>query len=82
VEALAVDFPYLDDYHDVLDSLGKVRASATVPQEAAVIFSQHNEHRLARRRAVALTCWAVQGRVAFRTLIWLGNLGLLALTQG
>ena len=30
-------------------------------------------------RAVALGCWGVQGRVDFRTLIWLGNLGLIAL---
>ena len=76
---LAVDFPYWDDYYAVLDSLGKVRASETVTGKVAAVFSQHNEHRVAWLRAVALTCWAVQGRVDFRTLIWLGNTGLIAL---
>jgi len=76
---LAVDFPYWDDYYAVLDSLGKVRASETVAEKAAAVFSQHNEHRVAWLRALALTCWAVQGRVDFRTLIWLGNAGLIAL---
>lgn len=76
---LAVDFPYWDDYYAVLDSLGKVRASETVGEKVAAVFSQHNEHRVAWLRGVALSCWAVQGRVDFRTLIWLGNAGLLAL---
>ena len=76
---LAVDFPYWDDYYAVLDSLGKVRAAETVAEKAAAVFSQHNEHRVAWLRALALTCWEVQGRVDFRTLIWLGNTGLIAL---
>ena len=76
---LAVDFPYWDDYYAVLDSLGKVRASETVTEKVAAVFSQHNEHRVAWLRAVALACWAVQGRVDFRTLILLGNAGLIAL---
>ena len=76
---LAVDFPYWDDYYAVLDSLGKVRASETVTGKVAAVFSQHNEHRVAWLRGVALTCWVVQGRVDFRTLIWLGNAGLIAL---
>lgn len=76
---LAVDFPYWDDYYAVLESLGKVRASETVTEKVAAVFSQHNEHRVAWLRAIALACCAVQGRVDFRTLIWLGNAGLIAL---
>jgi hypothetical protein len=76
---LAVDFPYWDDYYAVLDSLGRVRAAETVTGKVAAVFSQHNEHRLAWLRAVALACWAAQERVDFRTLIWLGNAGLIAL---
>jgi len=79
VGRLAVDFPYWDDYYAVLDSLGKVRASETVTGKVAAVFSQHNEHRVAWLRGVVLTCWAVQGRVDFRTLIWLGNAGLITL---
>ena len=79
VNILAVGFPYWDDYHAVLYSLGRVRAAETVSEKAAVVFSQHNEHRPAWLRAVSLACLTVQGRVDFRTLIWLGNLGLVAL---
>src|SRR5208282_2541490 len=57
----------------------KVRASETVTGKVAAVFSQHNEHRVAWLRGVVLTCWAVQGRVDFRTLIWLGNAGLITL---
>jgi len=78
---LAVDFPYWDDYSAVLDSLGKVRASETAVGKASAVFAQHNEHRVASLRAVALVCWASQGRVDFRTLIWLGNAGLVGLAM-
>jgi hypothetical protein len=76
---LAVNFPYWDDYFAVLDSLNKIRSADTVVEKTALVFSGHNEHRVAWLRAVVLGCWTVQGQVDFRTLIWLGNAGLVSL---
>lgn len=79
VARLAVDFPYWDDYYSVLQSLSKFHAGDTWGEKLSVLVSQHNEHRIPFLRAVALGCCAVEGRVDFRVLIWIGNAGLVGL---
>ena len=78
VARLAVDFPYWDDYYSVLEGVCKFHAADSGAEKTAVLLSQHNEHRVALLRGAAVADCAAQGHVDFRTLIWMGNAGLLA----
>ena len=80
VGKLAVNFPYWDDYYAVLDSLAKVRDTDCLSGRVNALVAQHNEHRLVLLRLLVLSCRALEGQVDFRTLVWIGNLGLLSLT--
>jgi len=75
----AVDFPFQDDYDAVLGTILYMKASDTSVEKIKIVLAQHNEHRIAFFRIVAFLLFKLQERVDFRVLIWVGNLGLVAL---
>lgn len=75
---LAVSFPSLDDYQTGLDYLCQFRA-ADLGGKLRLLVAQHNEHRILFSRLVELICFHVQGRLDFRTIILIGDLGLVTM---
>lgn len=78
VERFAVDVPLNDDYDAILDHLNRVRTTPGTLVRLGTFFEQHNEHRIALPRALFVTAFALEGRVDFRVLALLGNVGLVA----
>jgi hypothetical protein len=71
----AVNVPYLDDYGSILFSLSEFFKADNLVSKLGVLFRQHNEHRLAFDRVIAIIHYWLLGRVDFRNLIIFGNLG-------
>lgn len=72
VAYFSVNIPVWDDYDTVLAYLNK-----PAPIRYQILFSQHNEHRIAWNRLVVEGYYCIFGNVNFRYLAFLGNLGLL-----
>lgn len=75
----SLNIPNLDDYDAILGFLVSFLESSAFTERAKLIFSQHNEHRIFFDRTVALVSYYLFGSVNFKTLIIIGNLGLVAI---
>jgi hypothetical protein len=76
---VSVNVPFLDDYDTILGFLVAKSDPQATGSGWQDLVAPHLEHRLALLRAVALALASLKGAVDFRTLAWLGNLGVLAL---
>jgi hypothetical protein len=74
----AANAPVLDDYEVLLGSTNRFLGSAGLLGKLAVLWAQHNEHRLVVPRLVALVQYFLFGHVNFRHLTFLGNLAWTA----
>src|SRR5208282_3307673 len=75
----SINIPYWDDY-DILDFVLKFLDLKNLKDKTALIFAQHNEHRIAFDRMVALIDYYLYGGINFKHLIFIGNISLIGLT--
>jgi hypothetical protein len=76
--AYAVNVPLFDD-HALRHFLVKYQATGTFAERFALIFSQHNEHRIGYDRLVVLGQFLLTGEINFVGMMVVGNLSLLGL---
>ena len=74
---MACNMPLLDDYNFLHDIL-RIEDHASWHRKLFSIIAQHNEHRIALSRLIALAQLHLGGHIDFRWLAFFGNLGLLA----
>jgi hypothetical protein len=72
----AVNLPIKDDYDAILNFILDFR-SASFSQKIALLFSQHNEHRIFHSRLIYVTYYMLFGEINFRHLILIGDLQLV-----
>jgi hypothetical protein len=77
VNFFSVNLPILDDFNFLYDIL-RIEDHASIHRKAFSIIAQHNEHRIAFSRIIALSQLHLTGHIDFRALVFIGNLGLLA----
>ena len=70
--------PILDDYNFLYDIL-RIEDHASIHRKLFSVIAQHNEHRIALSRSIALAQLYLSGQIDFRWLVLIGNLGLLAM---
>ncbi|MEQ8304009.1 MAG: hypothetical protein RIB47_11500 [Cyclobacteriaceae bacterium] len=73
----AVNIPFGDDFDAVLNFLNEWIVSDNFTQRLALLFSQHNEHKILLVRLFVLIDYYLFGSVNFVHLILIGNLFLL-----
>jgi hypothetical protein len=73
----AVNIPYLDDFAAILEFLNSF-SQTNLSGKIALMFSQHMEHRIVLSRLIFLFDYYILDGVNFKTIILLGNLGLVA----
>ncbi len=78
VRSMSVNAPIGDDFDAVLLFLNRFLTSGA-GERLRLIFSQHNEHRIAFNRLATLVFYYAGGVVDFRALILFGNLALVGL---
>lgn len=71
----AVNIPYQDDYDVVLNFINTFIQMQTLEEKMALLFSQHNEHRIVFDRIIFLCYYYLFHEVNFRFFIIFGNLG-------
>jgi len=74
----AANVPILDDYDVILDSTNRFLGASGLSRKVAVLWAQHNEHRLVVLRIVALIQYYLLGRINFRQLSFAGSLAWTA----
>ncbi len=71
----AVNVPFYDDYNAILGFLNQFIEYRTLEKKLALLFSQHNEHRIIFDRIISLSYYYLFGVVNLNYLIAFGNLG-------
>lgn len=74
-----VNAPINDDYQAILDFLNKCISTDSSTEKTALLFSQHNEHRIVYDRIWTIISYKLQTNVNFTFLAFIGNLSLLAI---
>jgi hypothetical protein len=72
----ALNIPYADDIRDILLFLTEVSQSQDWTHSFGLFFAQINDHRTLSSRIVYYLVYLLTGEVNFRTLVFVGNLGL------
>jgi|GEM_PF-571981 len=75
----SVNIPHWDDYDAILGPLMTFSELGNAKEKIALIFAQHNEHRVAFDRVIALLTFYLNGSIDFRLLMFIGNMGLVGL---
>jgi hypothetical protein len=78
VSRYAVDVPIADDYDAVLCFVNRWVEHSSLGEVAREAVRLHNEHRPLLPRCLFALQYAIEGVVDFRALVFLGNLGLIA----
>ncbi len=78
ISIYATNIPHWDDYA-IINFLKKFNATSSFFEKTELLFAQHNEHRIAFTRLIALLIFWVKGSFDFRWMIWLGNLALIGI---
>lgn len=73
-----VNIPIGDDYPAILNFLINFFSSSGF-KKIALIFSQHNEHRIVFTRIITLLTYYLLGSINFKLLMFIGNLSLIGL---
>lgn len=74
----AINLPRLDDYNAILSFLIEYSNATGSDQKLALLFSQHNEHRILLSRIIYVLYYSICGEVNFRHIIFI-NAGILLL---
>src|SRR5436190_10173271 len=77
LDKYAVNIPYLDDFPTILDFLNNF-TQTDFPGKIKLLFAQHMEHRIVFSKLFFLLDYYVLGGVNFKSIILLGNTGLIA----
>lgn len=72
------NIPHWDDYA-IIHFVNKFHATDGFWEKLQLIFAQHNEHRIAITRIVALLITEINGNLNFQWMIVLGNLALVGI---
>lgn len=72
----SINIPYWDDYDSILNFTNNFIGS-DIQNKLNLIFSQHNEHRIAFSRLVTIASYYLIGKINFRFLTILGSLSLI-----
>lgn len=73
------NIPIADDFDAVLDFMARFNESSSLSDKIALIFLQHNEHRIALTRLTVLANYWLFNNINFKTLIMIGNIGLIGI---
>lgn len=73
----AVNAPCWDDYDSLVQFTNLFLDADSIKGKVGHILSQHNEHRIAFLRLVALSVFTIKGDLDFRWLNYIGNAALL-----
>jgi hypothetical protein len=71
-----INIPVGDDIY-VMEMFNRLREVNTWSEKLAILFGQHNEHRLVVTRILALIQYGISGSIDLRSWIILGNLSLI-----
>ncbi|MFN8356243.1 MAG: hypothetical protein U0Y10_17430 [Spirosomataceae bacterium] len=74
----AVNIPLFDD-HAFKNFLLKWNENLSFFERIRLIFSQHNEHRVAFTRLIILTIYGLTGQLNYVAMMWVGNLLVLGI---
>jgi hypothetical protein len=77
VNAYAINMPYRDDYHAILQYLIEYKSLPTFSEKFWKLFALHNEHRIFHSRVLYVAYNSFIGEINFRTIVIIGNLQLL-----
>lgn len=72
------NIPHWDDYA-IIDFVNRFNNSDSFFEKINLIFAQHNEHRIAFTRLIALLIYKLNGSLNFQWFIWFGNFGLVGI---
>lgn len=78
VNEYALNIPYRDDYQAILNFIIDYKATSSFTHKVWLLFHQHNEHRIFPSRLMYLWYYNIFGNINFRSLIFIGNLQLVA----
>ncbi|MBF0517070.1 MAG: hypothetical protein HQK97_08130 [Nitrospirae bacterium] len=73
------NIPISDDFEAVLDFLNHYYEVSAFHDRVALIFSQHNEHRIVLTRLVVLAQHYLLRTINFKTLLMIGNIGIIGI---
>lgn len=73
------NIPFMDDYDAILKFVIDFVGEESFLKRIQLVFSQHNDHRLAFLHLVVLAQYYVIGGINFQHLIILGNLSIIAI---
>lgn len=73
------NIPIADDFDAVLDFLNNFLEVSSLHDKIALIFSQHNEHRIVFTRLTVVAEYYLLNTINFKILIMIGNIGLIGI---
>lgn len=79
VNDFARNVPYMDDWDAILVFLSKWTDAHTFTEKLALLFSQHNEHRILSSRLVYVLWHSLFGEIDFVKFIYIANFQLLVI---
>ncbi|MDI9366300.1 MAG: hypothetical protein QM541_15185 [Flavobacterium sp.] len=77
ISEYSLNLPYSDDYDAILSFLNNWHSTAGWGNKVALLFSQHNEHRILHSRIIYVIYTLVFGKISFLNLIYINTLELL-----
>lgn len=79
VFTLSFNFPFYDDFENIVQFILRFRESNGVRDKLVLLFEQNFEHRVLFSKLITLLQYALTGQVNIRWLIVLGNISLLGI---
>ncbi len=73
----SINFPFLDDFHAILDFLNKFILHPELHERIKELFSQHNEHRILFVKVIVLIQYYLLDQLNFKLFIIIGNSSLV-----
>lgn len=73
-----INIPLFDD-HAFKEFLLQWNKTDSILQKLQLLFSQHNEHRIAYTRFVILTIYGLTGQLNYLNMMWAGNLAMFGI---
>ncbi len=77
VGLFSVNIPYNDDYETVLGFMNDYVSASQFNRRFDLIVQPWNEHRIVFSRLITIVLYRIAGHIDFRTMILVGNTGLL-----
>ena len=77
INKYSINFPFLDDFHAILDFLNKFILHPELHERIKELFSQHNEHRILFVKVIVLIQYYLLDQLNFKVFIIIGNSSLV-----